>query len=42
MSVGKGFNGNYYAPTNGYTLKSSVDWVQRGFNKPVLDQGNCG
>ncbi len=30
VPVGKGFTGNYYAPSNGYTLKSSVDWVERG------------
>ncbi len=42
-TIGRNFYYNLYKPTPGYVLKSAVDWVeQRGFNKPVLNQGQCG
>jgi hypothetical protein len=37
-----GINGYYYTPTPGYVPPASVNWIQRGFNKPVLNQGYCG
>ena len=37
-----GMNGYYYTPTPGYVPPASVNWIQRGFNKPVLNQGYCG
>ena len=37
-----GINGYYYTPTPDYVPPASVNWIQRGFNKPVLNQGNCG
>jgi C1A family cysteine protease len=31
-----------YTYTPGYQLKPSVDWLARGFNTPVRNQGSCG
>ena len=41
-TMGGGFYYNYFKPTPGYVLKPAVDWVQRGFKKSILNQGQCG
>jgi hypothetical protein len=34
--------GYIYSATTGYVAPASLDWVSKGFNKPVLNQMCCG